>query len=292
MTATAPRISIVVPLYNGERYIRRSIDSLLSQNYPRERYEVIVVDNNSTDRSAAIAAEYDGVKVLPEPVTGSYAARNTGISAASGEIIATIDPDCVAAPTWLAVIAGEMEDPGCMVLLGHQRHPPGSDALHLLELYEAEKIAYVTERRQKELYFGYTNNMAFRRTVFDSVGLFPEQIRGGDTVFVRRVVDALGCEVVRYNPAMEITHLEVESVNAYYAKRAVYGKSNERISQQLPFRPLWNSERWAVFKKVARKNHFSLKRALMLLALLAPGALIYETGRRKGRLSRHSDNGS
>ena len=291
MSPARQKISIVLPVYNAERFIRQSLDSLLSQNFPREQYEIIVVDNNSTDRSAEIASGFPAVTVLAQPITGSYAARNTGISAASGEIIATIDPDCVAGPHWLAVIAKEMEDPSCMVLLGHARHAPGSNALHLLELYEAEKMAYVTERRQKELYFGYTNNMAFRRTVFDTIGLFPQQMRGGDTVFVRRVVDALGCDVVRYNPAMEVTHLEVDTVNAYYAKRAVYGQSNERISHQLPFRPLWNSERWTVFRKVTRKHGFSIRRALMLLAVLAPGALLYESGRRKGMLGRRSNNG-
>jgi hypothetical protein len=157
--------------------------------------------------------------------------------------------------------------------------------LDMLERYEAEKVAYITERRDERLYFGYTNNMAFRRTLFDEIGLFPERLRGGDTIFVQRAVSKFGCDVVAYNPEMRATHLEVDTVKAYYSKRHIYGNSNERISHVLPFRPLKNSERWDVFKRLVRRHDLPVGKALLLLALLAPGALIYESGRRRGMMS-------
>jgi glycosyltransferase involved in cell wall biosynthesis len=286
MSLETPLISIVVPFHNAERFIARSIESLLAQHFPPADFEIILVDNNSTDRSVQIAAGYPDVTVLSEPTQGSYAARNRGIRAANGDLIATIDPDCIAEPDWLSSIAKCMEDSRCMVVLGNQRHGSGSTALRLLELYESEKVAYVTQRKQKELYFGYTNNMAFRKCVFGRVGLFPQRIRGGDTIFVRKVVDELGCDAVRYEPAMRTTHLEVDTLGAYYAKRMVYGHSNEKISHQLKFRPLQTSERWAVFRNVARSHGVSIGKALVLLALLAPGALLYESGRRRGMFQR------
>ena len=153
-------------------------------------------------------------------------------------------------------------------------------------LFATSTAPNVTNAGQRELYFGYTNNMAFRRCVFDSIGLFPERTRGGDTIFVRRAVDKLGPEAVRYIPSMKTTHLELASLNAYYNKRLIYGQSNERITEIVPFRPLKNRERWRVFTSLARRHKLSLRKKLTLLALLAPGVLLYEGGRRKRMMSR------
>jgi hypothetical protein len=169
-------------------------------------------------------------------------------------------------------------------VLGHVRHANASILLNLLEKYEAEKVSYIMDKREGQLYFGYTNNMAFRRTLFDEIGLFPERIRGGDTIFVQRAVDKFGVDVMALNPQMRATHLEVDTLKAYYAKRHIYGDSNERIARTMEFRPLRNGERWNVFKRLVKNERFSLKKTLLLLALLAPGALFYEAGRRKRML--------
>ena len=85
-------ISCVVPVYNGERYLAETLDSILAQTYqPRE---VIVVDDGSTDRTAAVAASYaPGVRYLWQVNAGEAAARNRGISASRGDFIAMLDAD-------------------------------------------------------------------------------------------------------------------------------------------------------------------------------------------------------
>lgn len=281
-----PKISVVVPFYNAGRYLAHCLDGLLVQSFPREDYELILVDNNSTDDSAAIAARYSGLSLLRQPVTGSYAARNLGIRAARAPIIATLDPDCRPGPEWLSQIDAAMRDPACLVLLGHRGHANSSVSMELLEMYEAEKVSYVMTRGDKDLFFGYTNNMAFRRTLFDAIGLFPERVRGGDTVFVRRVVDRFGCRAVQFIPEMQVTHLELDTVGAYYSKRLIYGRSNELISQVMAFKHLRGSDRWAVFMEVGRKHRLSLRKSLLLLLLLAPGVLLYHGGRLLGMLRR------
>ena len=283
---SGPRISVIVPFHNVERYIKVCVDGLRAQSYPRDRFEIILVDNNSTDRSAEIAAQYCDVTLLRQSEPGSYAARNMGIRAAHGEIIVTIDPDCRPDEDWLEQVDTSMQDEGCLILLGHQRHANDSSGLALLEMYESEKIAYVTERHEPQLYFGYTSNMAFRRSLFDQLGLFPERVRGGDTVFVRQAVDKLGCDIVRYNPNMHTTHLELDSLRAYYNKRLIYGWSNDRLGEAVPFRPLQNSERWMVFKRLAGKANFHAGKKLAILSLLIPGVVLYEMGRRSGLLRR------
>lgn len=286
MNRDGPRISVVIPFHNAEPYLEACLRGVLSQTIPRGAYEVILVDNNSTDASEGIARTFESVAVLREPVEGSYAARNAGIRASRGSIVATLDPDCTPAPDWLAQIERGMSDPECRVILGRQKHAGGSIALRLLEMYETEKISYVTARKEKALYFGYTNNMAFRRHLFDEIGLFQDVKRGGDTVFVRNVVDRYGCDAVRFNPDVKVTHLEVDSLGTYYRKRLIYGQSNERISKLARFRHLTNRERWQVFRGLARQREFPPGRMAMLLALLAPGVLLYELGRRRGMRSR------
>ena len=281
-----PQISVVIPFYNAGRYLTRCLDGLFAQDYPRDSFEIILVDNNSTDDSAEVVSRYSGVSVFHQPITGSYAARNLGITNSRAPIVATLDPDCSPSPDWLTQIVAGMEDPDCLVLLGHQRHAHDSESLALLEMYEAEKVSYVMAQRSRELYFGYTNNMAFRRTVFDSVGLFPERVRGGDTIFVRRVVDKFGCDAVQFRPGMAVTHLELDTVGAYYGKRVIYGGSNERISRVMPFRHLRMHDRLAVFRNVIRRGNLPLRKSLLLLALLAPGALLYHGGQLRAKLRR------
>ncbi len=97
-------ISIAVPALNEEKYIAQCLASLRAQSYPQELYEIIVVDNASTDRTSQIARAF-GVKVVHEPERGVSRARHRGAQEARGEIIAGTDADTIAPPTWLEQIA-------------------------------------------------------------------------------------------------------------------------------------------------------------------------------------------
>src|SRR4029079_12716421 len=97
-----PRISVVVCSYNGEATLWRCLDALAQLDYPD--YEVIVVDDGSTDRTAEIAAEFD-VRLIRTDNEGLSAARNTGIEAATGEIVAFTDDDAWPDRDWLRYLA-------------------------------------------------------------------------------------------------------------------------------------------------------------------------------------------
>lgn len=96
------RISIIIPAYNEERYLGRCLDSVAAQVV--RPYEVVVVDNNSTDRTAAIARKYPFVRLLHESTQGRVFAQNTGFNAATGSVLARIDADAVLPPDWTAHI--------------------------------------------------------------------------------------------------------------------------------------------------------------------------------------------
>jgi glycosyltransferase involved in cell wall biosynthesis len=95
-TATKPLVSIVVPVYNGERYLREALDSAFAQGY--EQCEVVVVDDGSEDGTAQIIRSYDQVQHVRQTNAGQARAKNVGVEAAGGEYITFLDADDVLPP--------------------------------------------------------------------------------------------------------------------------------------------------------------------------------------------------
>lgn len=93
------RISLVIPVYNEERHLPACLEAIARQTTPPT--EVIVVDNNSTDKSLQIARSYDFVRVISEPQQGRAFSRNTGFDAATGDIIARVDADVNMNSDWI-----------------------------------------------------------------------------------------------------------------------------------------------------------------------------------------------
>ena len=276
-------ISVVVPFYEDREYIRGCIDALLSQDYPQQKVEVILIDNNSTDGSIQIVKQYPSVKLLSETKQGAYAARNRGIEEATGEILAFTDADCLPCRDWLRCIQEAMSDTDVRIVLGKRAYASPSLGLSMLAEYEAEKINYVCAGSDKHLYYGYTNNMAARRTLFDQCGLFLEMARGADSIFVRQVTDQFGCESVRYVPGVFVQHMEMTRIRDYYRKRIIYGRSYEGYRKVRPARALNNAERTRIFRRTIQKNGYSLPASLLFALLLIIGAAHFDLGRLRAR---------
>jgi glycosyltransferase involved in cell wall biosynthesis len=269
-------ISVVVPFYNEERYIESCVKALLSQSYPADRYEIIMVDNNSTDRSVEIVKRYPCIKLLSEHKQGSYGARNQGIAQSKGGIIAFTDADCSPCTDWLQRIADAMRSPDVSIVQGRMRFASDSAALSMLAAYESEKAAFVFSSHTKEIYYGYTNNMAVRRGLFDRLGPFLEMGRGADVVFMRRAIDEYSCDVVRYSLDACVRHLEMTDVWKYYRKQLIYGRSYRSYGKIASTRPLTTGERLEVFKRTIRRGRYSLAKSAGLFLLLSIGGVCYE----------------
>ena len=219
-------ISVIVPFQNVEAYIAECCQGLLAQTYPKDLHEIIMVDNNSADQSAEIIRRHPEIRLFSEVRQGSYAARNRGIAEARGSVMAFIDSDCVPRPDWLERIAAAMSDPETKVVQGVRRAGRESWSLSVLSDYEAEREAFVFDSDVPEVYYGYTGNMAVRREVFDRIGVFPDMRRGGDTVFVQRVVAEYSCKAVRYHRDIHMQHIELMTARAWFHKMYVYGRSS------------------------------------------------------------------
>lgn len=112
-----PFVSVVIPAHNEQKLIARTLKSLKNQNYPKDRYEIIVVDNASTDKTAAIAAEW-GAKVVFEAEKGVQHARQAGFMAARGEFIASTDADNILPKNWILALASELSSSENIVAVG------------------------------------------------------------------------------------------------------------------------------------------------------------------------------
>lgn len=96
-----PQLSVLIPVWNGAREIHLLLDALAAQTLDSEHFEVVVVDNGSTDCTAEIVGRYAFVRLLSEHRPGSYSARNTGLKVLRGTYVTFTDADCVPEPTWL-----------------------------------------------------------------------------------------------------------------------------------------------------------------------------------------------
>ncbi len=281
------KISIVVPFHNEARYLDACIEALLSQDFPRERFNIVMVDNNSTDGSADIVSRYAEVVLLSETIQGDYAARNRGISDSSGEIIAFTDADTAPASDWLRQIERTMNNEEVMLLIGGLKFGNESASLELAARYEEEKTHFVYSRDEADTYFGYTCNMAVRRTAFERLGLFPPVQRNSEIVFLRSVIDAYSTRALRYAPDALVQRLEIASLSDYLSKLHTYGRDYRRYGKVASLRPLNTRERIEIFKRTVRRNSYSWRHAMRLLTLLVTGGIAYESGR---LLSRTAPN--
>ncbi len=115
----APEISVLIPVWNGEKEIDLCLRALAAQTLSPDLFEVVIVDNGSTDRTAEIVRSYPSVRLLEERQPGSYRARNTGLAALRGKYVALTDADCIPEANWLKnALAAIKQHPEAGVIAG------------------------------------------------------------------------------------------------------------------------------------------------------------------------------
>lgn len=183
------RVSVVVPAWQARETAERFGALMAAQTLPRDAFEVILVDDGSTDGTAEAArrAGIDHVISLPER-SGPYVARNTGVAAASAPILAFTDVDCEPAADWLERGLGRLADPAVDVLGGAIEVPLGDRPSRTTLL---DVCNFVDQERAVSRGYSLGGNTWVRREVFDRVGGFNENLQsGGDQEFTRRAVAA------------------------------------------------------------------------------------------------------
>lgn len=273
-----PRISVIVPFYQAEETIARCIEGLLSQDLPRDHYEILMVDNNTRDRSAEIVSRHPEIRLLRETRQGAYAARNGGLGQARGDWIAFTDPDCIPANDWLRRLTSPFVEPNVEIVIGRSRLAAGSRAMRALDEYERVRDQTVFGSAEPLVYYGRNNNMAVRRRTFDSLGLYSERQRGADVVLVRRCVDRYSCDAVVYADKAEVLHLEIAALTTYFRKAFTYGRSLSLTAKEISLAGLDRHSRWRAFRETCRSGRYSPFRSALLFASLVTASLSWTLG--------------
>lgn len=229
-----PDVSVIVPFFNSAAYLETCIGAL--QAAAREaraearEVELLLVDNGSSDESAALARRHDGVTVLSEEQPGAYAARNAGLRAARGGVIAFTDADCAVAPDWLSVICRRMADPTLGLLIGEVHFPASAGpALRLVAGWENAKADYVTRYGAPGNRIAYCNNLAVRASLFESLGPFRAWQRAGDSEFAQRVARERPDLDFEFEPSMRVTHHEFLRARDRLRRMRLYTQTNAQI---------------------------------------------------------------
>jgi GT2 family glycosyltransferase len=229
---SAPRVTVVVASYNGASTLRVCLQSLEHLNYPD--YEVILVDDGSTDATQEIAALFPKVRVLRhERNRGLSAARNTGIYASTGEIVAFTDSDCRADEDWLHYLVGDLMQSGYAGVGGHNFLPPDDSSVASVVMVSPGGPAHVmlTDRLAEHI---PGCNMAFYTWALKELGGFdPVYRKAGDDVDICWRLQQRGYRI-GFSPGGFVWHYRRNTVGAYLKQQAGYGDAEALLERRHP----------------------------------------------------------
>jgi lipopolysaccharide/colanic/teichoic acid biosynthesis glycosyltransferase/glycosyltransferase involved in cell wall biosynthesis len=248
-------ISVVVPAYNAAGTLDTCLRALIQQSLPRSQYEVIVVDDGSTDETALMAETF-GAQVICQHNQGPAVARNRGVEAAQGDLILFTDADCEPAPDWIEQMTAPLADPDVVGAKGTYRTCQREPMARFVQIEYEDK--YDRLARQSRIDFVDTYSAAYRRTVFLENG-------GFDPVFSTASVEdqelsfrlsQKGYRLV-FAPAAIVYHQHDRTIGEYVRRKFGIGYWKALLVR-------WHPE------KVVRDSHTpqTLKAQIVLLGLL------------------------
>lgn len=216
-------ISVVVPLYNAEKTIIGCLSSLLFNQNTNFAYEVVVVNNNSLDSSAYVIANLskksNKLKILNEPIKGSYIARNKGAFLANGRVLAFTDSDCVPSPNWLQTIYDSFQNEQVDAIIGPTIGVSDSQLSEVLStIYEVEFSEILKDSLAERL---DTRNCAIRTSLFRSSGGFKEYGNWADAELGRRL--RIAGHSISYNADMKVSHYYPNRIFTFARKHRTVG---------------------------------------------------------------------
>ncbi|HEY0456358.1 MAG TPA: glycosyltransferase, partial [Verrucomicrobiae bacterium] len=226
-----PKVSVVVACYNGARTLKSCLDSLQLLNYPD--YEVILVDDGSTDATPQITSLYTNVRYFRQANRGLSVARNVGIQAAVGEIIAFTDADCRADEDWLFYIVGDLAASPFLGMGGHNLLPPEDSPAAAAVLVSPGGPAHVmlTDRIAEHI---PGCNMVFYKWALEEIGGFdPVFTKAGDDVDLCWRLQQRGHRI-GFNSAGFVWHYRRSNVHAYLKQQHGYGEAEALLVRKHP----------------------------------------------------------
>ncbi|MCF7861260.1 glycosyltransferase [Candidatus Woesearchaeota archaeon] len=212
-------VSVIIPVYNEERNIGSLIESLIKSDYPKHKYEIIIIDNNSTDRTYSIAQKYNVKLIKQNKTQSSYASRNLGIKEAKGDILAFTDADCIVDKNWLKKSVDILQkNPIIDIIAGQVKFVTRSENFY--SYYD--KCVHLNQENYVRNGRCATANMITRKEAFIKNGLFRgDYVSGGDTEWSSRATKK--CMILMYLKDIIVYHKARNSLKSLIKKRIRIG---------------------------------------------------------------------
>jgi poly-beta-1,6-N-acetyl-D-glucosamine synthase len=257
-------LSIIIPARNEENNIGPLLNALLAQSYPSSLFEIIVVDDHSTDHTAAIVRKYPAVQLLQLHETGinSYKKKaiQTGIAAATGQLIVTTDADCLPGTNWLSTLADFYTSNKAALIVAPVAFTSNQSVLQVFQSLDFLGLQGITGAavHNKQLSMCNGANLAYEKKLFEEVGGFSgiDSIASGDDMLL------------------------MHKIAKKYPDRVLYLKSKDVIMQTKPmltWKTFFNQRiRWASkARKYDDKRIISVLALVYLVNLSFPALLIF-----------------
>lgn len=238
MNHKKPLVTVIIPARNEEKYIRKCLDSIVEQTFPKDSLEVFVMDGNSTDSTREIVnsyeAKYNYIKLIDNPEKNTISALNRGIKKASGNIIIRVDGHACLLSDYVEQCVKALERSGADNVGGAMR-PIGTTYLQRAIAYATSSIFGIGWGKfhysDKEEYVDTVYLGAFRRVVFEKVGLFdPEMQYSEDNELNSRILMHGG--KILLSPKIKSFYFPRESIKDLWRQYFKYGFFKTKVIQK------------------------------------------------------------
>lgn len=222
---TGPLVSIIIPAKNAQATIKKCIDSIVRQSY--KNYELIVVNDGSTDKTAQILADYPQARVLTTPGTGPSKARNTGIAQAKGEFVAFTDADCVVDYHWIEELLRGFINEQISGTGGSQRSPEddswfGKKVQDFLSIFGFISGYMKSGPKMRLTNHNPSCNVMYRKSILVESGGFLAGLWPGEDVELDYRIKKKGY-LLMFNPQAVVYHYRPNSLGKFCVMMYKYG---------------------------------------------------------------------
>lgn len=237
-----PLISIIIPALNSEKTIERCINSIIIQSYPREKYEIIVVDGDSKDNTVKKAKKAGADSVIIEKCTPGRS-RNIGVNNSHGELLVFLDSDCEVQEGWLQTIEKELGTKDAITgpLLN------GTKGLISWAEYFLKFSEFNEFKKESKVKFLIGGNQACKKNVFELAGGFPDKLTAEDVALGKSLADVgVSCYFI---PSMKVLHRGgATKLDNFFEKMKMDGMYVVRSCKEVPsiYTPL-SRNKWNIF---------------------------------------------
>ena len=240
----APFVSVIVPVRNEANHVAHAIERLFAQDYPLDRFEVIVADGRSTDETrtivTALADRFPNLRLLDNPRQWSSAGRNVAAKAARGEIVLLVDGHCeIDNVRYLADLADAFERTGCDCV-GRPQPLDVSGATPLQRATAAARASRLGHHPASHIYSdreGFVPPqsvaVAYRREVFERIGYFDESFDACEDVEFNHRVDRAGLRCF-FTPRVAARYVPRASLRGLFRQMVRYGRGRARLCRKHP----------------------------------------------------------